>query len=75
MKGAGLHTIQLSLVIQPRSRGKQFLLRALPGETVRAKITHSNKRLEEAECLEVLGEPSALQGCITVSALSALRWL
>lgn len=38
-----------------------FIEGALPGETVRAKITHSNKRLEEAECLEVLGEPSTLR--------------
>lgn len=38
-----------------------FIEGALPGETVRAKITQSNKRLEQAECLEVLGEPSALR--------------
>ncbi|KAB1854607.1 23S rRNA (uracil(1939)-C(5))-methyltransferase RlmD [Acinetobacter tandoii] len=40
---------------------KVFIAQALPGETVRARITHSNKRLEEADCVEVLGTPSTLR--------------
>ncbi len=50
MKGAGLHTTQLSRGHPAEKQGKTvFIEGALPGETVRAKITHSNKRLEEAE--------------------------
>ena len=40
---------------------KVFIQGALPGETVKAKITHSVKRLEEAQCLEVIGEASAMR--------------
>ncbi len=38
---------------------KVFIRYALPGETVKARITHQAKRLEEAEMLQLLGEPSA----------------
>ena len=37
---------------------KVFISHALPGETVKAKITHEVKRLEEADCVEILSEPS-----------------
>lgn len=40
---------------------KVFIVGALPGETVIAKITHSVKRLEEADCLELLSEPSSIR--------------
>ncbi|RKG30439.1 23S rRNA (uracil(1939)-C(5))-methyltransferase RlmD [Acinetobacter tianfuensis] len=40
---------------------KVFIRYALPGETVRAVITHAVKRLEEADCLELLSEPSAMR--------------
>ncbi|RKG34369.1 23S rRNA (uracil(1939)-C(5))-methyltransferase RlmD [Acinetobacter guerrae] len=40
---------------------KVFIRYALPGETVRARITHETKRLEEGEMLELLSEPSALR--------------
>jgi 23S rRNA (uracil1939-C5)-methyltransferase len=40
---------------------KVFIAYALPGETVRAQITHVVKRLEEADCVEVLSEPSHLR--------------
>ena len=41
-------------------KGKSVFIRyALPGETVKARITHQAKRLEEAEMLQLLGEPSA----------------
>lgn len=40
---------------------KVFIEGALPGETVLAKITNVVKRLEEADCLEVLSEPSDLR--------------
>ncbi len=40
---------------------KVFIRYALPGETVRARITHQVKRLEEADCLELLSEPSAVR--------------
>lgn len=40
---------------------KVFIEGALPGETVEAKITHSVKRLEEAECTQLLSEPSPLR--------------
>ena len=38
---------------------KVFISYALPGETVRAKITQVNKRLEEADCIELLSAPAA----------------
>ena len=37
---------------------KVFIRYALPGETVKAQITHEAKRLEEAEMIELLAEPS-----------------
>ena len=37
---------------------KVFISHALPSETVKAKITHEVKRLEEAECIEILSEAS-----------------
>ncbi|TCB68138.1 23S rRNA (uracil(1939)-C(5))-methyltransferase RlmD [Acinetobacter sp. ANC 4216] len=40
---------------------KVFIAYALPGETVRAQITHVVKRLEEADCVEILSEPSHLR--------------
>lgn len=40
---------------------KVFIEGALPGETVLAKITNVIKRLEEADCLELLSEPSAIR--------------
>lgn len=40
---------------------KVFIVGALPGETVKAKITHAVKRLEEADTLELLSEPSSLR--------------
>lgn len=46
---------------QDKHGKKVFIRGALPGETVRATITHSVKRLEEAELVELLGEPSALR--------------
>ncbi|MGE8559094.1 MAG: 23S rRNA (uracil(1939)-C(5))-methyltransferase RlmD [Acinetobacter sp.] len=43
-------------------QGKKVFIRyALPGETVKAKITNVVKRLEEADCLEVLSEASHLR--------------
>ncbi|PBV23033.1 TRAM domain-containing protein, partial [Pseudomonas aeruginosa] len=38
---------------------KVFIRYALPGETVKAQITHEAKRLEEAEMVVLLAEPSA----------------
>ena len=38
---------------------KVFIRYALPGETVRARITNVVKRLEEADSLELLSEPSS----------------
>ena len=40
---------------------KVFIAYALPGETVRAQITNVVKRLEEADCVEILSEPSHLR--------------
>lgn len=37
---------------------KVFIQFALPNETVKAKITHRTKRLEEADCIEIVGEPA-----------------
>ena len=37
---------------------KVFISHALPGETVSARITHEVKRLEEADCIALLSEPS-----------------
>lgn len=39
--------------------GKKVFIRfALPGETVRAQITHQAKKLEEADSVQLIGEPS-----------------
>ena len=40
---------------------KVFIRYALPGETVRARITNVVKRLEEADSLDLLGEPSRMR--------------
>lgn len=40
---------------------KVFISYALPGETVKAAITHETKRLEEADCVKLLSEPSPLR--------------
>jgi 23S rRNA (uracil1939-C5)-methyltransferase len=40
---------------------KVFIVGALPGETVKAKITKVVSKLEEAECLEVLSENSDIR--------------
>ena len=40
---------------------KVFIHGALPGETVKARITKAVSKLEEAECLEILGELSAIR--------------
>ncbi len=40
---------------------KVFISYALPGETVQALITHETKRLEEADCVQLLSEPSDLR--------------
>jgi len=40
---------------------KVFIRYALPGETVRAVITHAVKRLEEADSLELLSEASSMR--------------
>ncbi len=37
---------------------KVFVRYALPGEVVRAKITHETKRFEEGELIEILDQPS-----------------
>ncbi|WP_313036255.1 23S rRNA (uracil(1939)-C(5))-methyltransferase RlmD [Acinetobacter sp.] len=43
-------------------QGKKVFIRyALPGETVKAQITNVVKRLEEADCLDVLSEASHLR--------------
>ena len=43
-------------------RGKKVFIRyALPGETVRASITHAAKRLEEADSTELLSGASAMR--------------
>ena len=42
--------------------GKKVIIRyALPGETVRASITHAAKRLEEADSTELLSGASAMR--------------
>ncbi|MBK0062659.1 MULTISPECIES: 23S rRNA (uracil(1939)-C(5))-methyltransferase RlmD [unclassified Acinetobacter] len=46
---------------QVKTGKKVFIRYALPGETVRAKITHETKRLEEGELVELLSEPSSLR--------------
>ena len=46
---------------QDKTGKKVFIRYALPGETVRAKITHETKRLEEGELIELVSEPSALR--------------
>ena len=38
---------------------KIFITGALPGETVQARITHHTKRLEEADSVQLLSEPSS----------------
>lgn len=40
---------------------KVFIRYALPGETVRVRMTHEAKRLEEADCLELLSEASPMR--------------
>ncbi|MDY6450093.1 23S rRNA (uracil(1939)-C(5))-methyltransferase RlmD [Acinetobacter faecalis] len=40
---------------------KVFIGSALPGETVKAKITREVKKLEEADFIELLSEPSAIR--------------
>ena len=45
--------------IRQISMVKVFIRYALPGETVKAQITHEAKRLEEAEMVALLAEPSA----------------
>lgn len=37
---------------------KVFIRYALPGETVEAQITHQAKKLEEADCIELLSDPN-----------------
>ena len=40
-------------------QGKKIFIRyALPGETVEAQITHQAKKLEEADCVQLVGDPS-----------------
>ena len=40
-------------------QGKKVFIRyALPGETVEAQITHQAKKLEEADCVQLVGDPS-----------------
>lgn len=40
-------------------QGKKVFIRyALPGETVEAQITHQAKKLEEADCVQLVSEPS-----------------
>ena len=46
---------------QDKHGKKVFIEGALPGETVQAKITHAVKRLEEADCIQLLSEPSQLR--------------
>ena len=40
---------------------KVFISYALPGETVKAQITHAVKRLEEADAVQLLSEASAFR--------------
>lgn len=40
---------------------KVFIRYALPGETVEAQITHQAKKLEEADCVQLVGEPSPIR--------------
>jgi 23S rRNA (uracil1939-C5)-methyltransferase len=40
---------------------KVFINYALPGETVKAQITHAVKRLEEADAVQLLSEASAFR--------------
>ena len=40
-------------------QGKKVFIRyTLPGETVEAQITHQAKKLEEADCVQLVGDPS-----------------
>lgn len=49
----------LSQVSIHHKQGKKVFVRyALPNETVRAKITRTHKRFEEADALELIGQPS-----------------
>src|SRR5690606_18199301 len=46
----------------PHKHGKKVFIRyALPGETVRARITREVKKLEEADSLELLSEASEIR--------------
>lgn len=50
----------IALYEQPIEKNgkKVFIQFALPGETVVAKITRDTKRLEEADAIEIIGEPA-----------------
>ncbi len=60
MRGGELRIMVLIQTIRQISMVKKclFVMRCL-GETVKAQITHEAKRLEEAEMVALLAEPSA----------------
>ena len=59
-EGRGVALYQAEQAHPADKLGKKVFIRfALPGEKVKAKITDVQKRLEEAELVEVLGEPSS----------------
>lgn len=58
-EGRGIALYQAALEHPASKQGKKvFIQFALPGEQVRAQITHQSKRLDEADAIEILGESS-----------------
>ena len=58
-EGRGIALYQAALGHPEAKQGKKvFIQFALPEEQVRAQITHQSKRLDEADAIEILGEPS-----------------
>ena len=51
---------------------KVFISYALPGETVKAQITHAVKRLEEADAVQLLSEASAFRVSRSARILKAV---
>ncbi|MEB3754946.1 23S rRNA (uracil(1939)-C(5))-methyltransferase RlmD [Acinetobacter sp. MD2(2019)] len=58
-EGRGIALYQADLEHPEAAYGKKvFIQFALPGEQVRAQITHQSKRLDEADAIEILSQPS-----------------
>lgn len=60
-EGRGIAHFQGQEHPQDKLGKKVFIRFALPGETVEAQITHQAKKLEEADCVQLIGAPSPIR--------------